>query len=1104
MTKLFLPPMTTPVAKNKNVLGEKSGAVSVLTNYIPAGIANTKKLVFGGVFSENGTKENRQNGNYAVPGDGISDKFRDAMGKYWTYTSNEKKEITFLSPEIMEDSEGLEGKFPASIYFESPVLIDDQVWTEQEQTFYVTPYNEWVSDIFAGSYFDKIRQEALSKMSAYESEADTEAAIQNYIQENVNPEDFMTLVSEWWASTTANDFPETYGQFGKACVGLLNDAGISDAANLCKPWIVKNQTFIDHALDIFLPLEIRSNEQDQTNIGVKFPYYSLDSEYNFYISKYEEVLKNNAIVEQLLPNLHIFVSSFAPGSLTGEKSDYNKYKKLITLDGILEDFDSNALKITSKSVLESGDLKQPPASSRQYFSYWSNKLQNTLSRNPKKANQLASTVGPKCNLVMFPMQDVDILNNYNDQKYMFPMYNELAFSTGVQNVVGDMLRQTRLSNNFMKFYASVTNEKLLGTQQSNAGLAGGTSTANTNPIVASAPFVSETKSLSLGETVNGTKVVNSSSNIAKTSIDLVDIEAFLATLNINDLMNSEKSNLNLTPEQIQQISNFLNNNEALNNLFNENTTFVTKDDNEEFALTRPSNAMHRSMLCVMMLGKLRKLAKENVRPYSDIMLGKTNYSETIMYIVNKRKVNTASDFDNVNPILQSFYFLNSSETDVLTFIDTQVHYDVVYQYDIEAIVLSVGTSYQYISSEFLPKTVVSEKGKTAAEALKKTKKKSKDLQDAKKYSKGIKFNGATNPMYSEGDSRGSTITTTRAEIDATALASSLPEDEFVDSVLGSSPILVEGKEIAATALTTKITVRSKPNCQLLKVPYASIKGRVLDKPPIFPDALITPYKGQNNKVLITLNQNVGEYYMKPIIINAEEQEQYQKMLEAQKITENDQDNPPIEYKADDAVARDGYFEVYRMSRKPRLYSDFKDKLVTIIRGYHELEVGHMDVNSVALRDTIQPNRKYYYMFRVVDVHGHVSNPSPVFEVELVDDNGTVYMIQKIVEFAKPNNKTTNKDVKKYIQIKPTFEQSLLNVPPSASPLPSAFDYGKIGTQGDINLGMVPTKIWGKKFKIRLTSKSSGKQIDLNVTFTRSEENKQAENAKGKYYSDPRP
>ena len=50
---------------------------------------------------------------------------------------------------------------------------------------------------------------------------------------------------------------------------------------------------------------------------------------------------------------------------------------------------------------------------------------------------------------------------------------------------------------------------------------------------------------------------------------------------------------------------------------------------------------------------------------------------------------------------------------------------------------------------------------------------------------------------------------------------------------------------------------------------------------------------------------------------------------------------------------------------------------------------------------------------------------------------------------------------------------------------SAFDYGD-GTSKPINLGVMPVAVWGKKFKIRITSKSSGKQIDLNVTFNRDE------------------
>ena len=100
---------------------------------------------------------------------------------------------------------------------------------------------------------------------------------------------------------------------------------------------------------------------------------------------------------------------------------------------------------------------------------------------------------------------------------------------------------------------------------------------------------------------------------------------------------------------------------------------------------------------------------------------------------------------------------------------------------------------------------------------------------------------------------------------------------------------------------------------------------------------------------------------------------------------------------------------------------------------------------------------------------------------MVDDNGTVYMLQKIIEMKPPNIKDVSKTTKKYIQIKPSFEQSVL----TADPADSAFD---VAVQKSISLGAMPVKVWGKKFKIRITSKSSGKQIDLNVTFKRSDKN----------------
>ena len=124
------------------------------------------------------------------------------------------------------------------------------------------------------------------------------------------------------------------------------------------------------------------------------------------------------------------------------------------------------------------------------------------------------------------------------------------------------------------------------------------------------------------------------------------------------------------------------------------------------------------------------------------------------------------------------------------------------------------------------------------------------------------------------------------------------------------------------------------------------------------------------------------------------------------------------------------------------------------------------------------------MFRTFDRRGYLSNPSPIYQVELVDDGGAVYLVVKVVYFKPKIPKESTKSMRKYVQIVPTLKQSNLVAAPSQSIFESE------GLPEDVKLGNLFTKIPPgsdhaknpREFKIRFTSKSSGKMFDLNIRF----------------------
>ena len=53
--------------------------------------------------------------------------------------------------------------------------------------------------------------------------------------------------------------------------------------------------------------------------------------------------------------------------------------------------------------------------------------------------------------------------------------------------------------------------------------------------------------------------------------------------------------------------------------------------------------------------------------------------------------------------------------------------------------------------------------------------------------------------------------------------------------------------------TVELGVENNAKWMLFKVKLNQFTNRVIDRPPVFPDVDIIPYKGVNNKILLSLN-----------------------------------------------------------------------------------------------------------------------------------------------------------------------------------------------------------------------------------------------------------
>lgn len=230
----------------------------------------------------------------------------------------------------------------------------------------------------------------------------------------------------------------------------------------------------------------------------------------------------------------------------------------------------------------------------------------------------------------------------------------------------------------------------------------------------------------------------------------------------------------------------------------------------------------------------------------------------------------------------------------------------------------------------------------------------------------------------------------------------------------------------------------------------------IDVRPTTPHMEVFPYRGINNEVALLFQKySYGEGLIKESV---DEKDLTKEDKEALKYT-GTSGNYKLYF--DQNIKQ---IKILRSTKKPETESDFElmDTVNVLYDGFKK-------------KIQIEPNKKYYFASKAVSFTDLESNLSQIYSVELFDDGGTTFPIIQIVNIGKePQEKTKVKSFNSQFRIEPAILQQAPNLI-------------KV-RKGNNDVGYLEPQVFSKfdethpAFKIRVTSKKTGKKVDFNIIY----------------------
>jgi hypothetical protein len=274
----------------------------------------------------------------------------------------------------------------------------------------------------------------------------------------------------------------------------------------------------------------------------------------------------------------------------------------------------------------------------------------------------------------------------------------------------------------------------------------------------------------------------------------------------------------------------------------------------------------------------------------------------------------------------------------------------------------------------------------------------------------------------------------------------------VDSI-GLAEIVREYK-----TFSTHITAAKIP-C-IFEIPFVEERSLNVDSPPLAPNVDFFVKKDVNDRVHFLLSQKTGNSIEDPVIVTGNDREKFAKNARQQKRQDG-----KIFFKTDEPAYS---YEIFRLTERPKNLKDFDGSKIEVVS-----TIAGQQTEVKEFFDTIRMNQDYYYLFRVVDNHGNISNPTNIFKFNLVNKNGSISpMLETIALNEIQPNQTSKKDLRSFLKISPSFLQK--RMPAGQFENKSSNQLTGVGFEDLGEASVISTSNAPTKFLIEIKSKKTGK------------------------------